>query len=52
MTNQQLMKRAIIAGASIALNYKEKNPTASESEIITYVTKESKRLIKEIEENK
>lgn len=46
-----MIKRVLIAGAGAALNYKERHPKASESEVMSHVTKESKRLIREIEEN-
>lgn len=51
MTKNERMVRALIAGAAITLDYKEKHPKASEAEVISYVTKESKRIISEIEED-
>ena len=52
MKKDEMMKRALIAGAAAALKYKDRNPSAGESEIISHVTKEMEKLIKEIEENK
>lgn len=51
MAKKDVVKRAIIAGASSALNYKERNPRATESEIMSHVTKEMKKLIEDIEED-
>jgi hypothetical protein len=51
MVKNELMKRVFIAGASSALKYKEKNPNATESEIMSNVTKEMKKLIAEIAED-
>ena len=45
-------KRIFIAGAAAALNYKDKNPHATESEIMSHVTREMKEMIKEIGEDK
>jgi len=47
MVEKNLLKRAAIAGASEALKYKEKNPRASDEEIIKHIAKKAK----EIEEN-
>ena len=43
------LKIAIIAGASSAMSYKEKNPSASESEVINHVTKNIKEILEKIE---
>ena len=45
------VKRAVIAGASYALKYKEENERATESEVIIYVTKNIRKIIDDIEEN-
>ena len=45
-----MMQRVFIAGASIALNYKNKNPHASESEIMSHITREMKKSISNITE--
>ena len=52
MKKEEMLKRVFIAGAGAALKYKEKNQSAGESEIMSHVTKEMEKLIKEIEENK
>ena len=44
-------KRIFIAGAAAALNYKERNPHATESEVMSYVTREMKDMIKDIGED-
>ena len=51
MVKNELIKRVFIAGASSALKYKEKNPNASESEVMSHVTKEMRKLIEEIAED-
>jgi hypothetical protein len=51
MVKEDIIKRVFIAGAAAALNYKERNPNASESEVMSHVTKEMKKLIREIEED-
>ena len=51
MKKDEMMKRALIAGAGAALKYKEKNQSAGESEVMSHVTKEMGKLIKEIEED-
>ena len=43
------MKMAIISGASNAIRYKEKNPGATEEEVIKHVTKEVEKILKEID---
>ena len=51
MDIKEMMKRAFIAGASCAIDYKERNPRSSESEIMSHTTEEMRRLLKEIEED-
>ena len=51
MKKEDMLKRAFIAGAGTALKYKEKNQSAGESEIMSHITKEMGRLIKEIGDN-
>ena len=46
------VKRAIIAGASYALKFQEKNPGASESQIMNHVSENLGRIISDIEENR
>ena len=48
---KEIVKRAVIAGAASALKYKERNPKANESETMSYVIKEMKKILREIEEN-
>jgi hypothetical protein len=43
------LKMAIIAGASHAMKYKEKNPHASESEVINYVTGNVREILDNID---
>ena len=43
MDKKEKIKMAIIAGAAVALKYKEEHPGALESEVIGYVTK---RMVK------
>jgi hypothetical protein len=51
MVKKEMMKRVFIAGASSALKYKERNPAASESEVMSQVTKEMAKMIEDIEED-
>ena len=41
---------ALISGASHALKYKEKNPRASEAEILQYVIREASEIINKIDD--
>lgn len=52
MAKDGVIKRVFISGAAAALNYKERHPNASESEVMSYVTKAMGRLIKDIEKDK
>jgi len=49
MKKDEMLKRAFIAGAGTALKYKEKNPSAGESEVMSHITEEMEKLIEEIE---
>ena len=51
MAEKDKVKMAIIAGASYALKFQEKNPGASESKIMDHVSKNLNRIINDIEEN-
>ena len=51
MTKKDKVKMAVIAGASYAMKHKEKNPRASESETMSYVTRNIDKIIKDIEDN-
>ena len=45
------LKVAVIAGASEALKYKDKNPRASDQEIIQHVADKTNEIINNIEED-
>ncbi len=47
---KESLKMAIIAGASKALKYREKNPHATEQEVIQYVNNIADELVGNIEE--
>ena len=49
MAKKDKVQMAVIAGAAQAIKYKEENPKASESEIMSYVTKRMKRIINDLE---
>lgn len=51
MNEKEMMKRAFVAGASCAFDYKEKNPQANEMETMSHVTREMRKLINEIEDD-
>jgi len=51
MSEKDKVKRAIIAGASYALKYQEKNPGASETKVMNYVSENMGKIISDIEEN-
>ncbi len=44
------LKMAVISGAAHAINFKEKNPNATEQEIIQYITKETEKILEKIDE--
>ncbi|MEK6847522.1 MAG: hypothetical protein AABX50_00150 [Nanoarchaeota archaeon] len=50
MVKKETMKMAIVAGAAAAMKYKEKNPNATESEIMNHVTQNMEKIIRDIEE--
>ena len=52
MVKDGVIKRIFIAGAAAALNYKERHPNATESEIMSHITREMDKLIKAIEKDK
>ncbi len=43
------IKMAVISGAAHAMRYKEKNPRASESEVISHVTKKIDEILDKID---
>ncbi|MBI5803445.1 hypothetical protein HY448_02055 [Candidatus Pacearchaeota archaeon] len=47
---KELVKRAVIAGASYAIKHMERNPRANESEVMAKVMKDIKKIVAEIEE--
>lgn len=51
MAQKDKVKMAVIAGASYALRYKERKPSASESEVMSYVTKNMEKIVGDIEED-
>ncbi|MBI4116766.1 hypothetical protein HY449_03425 [Candidatus Pacearchaeota archaeon] len=51
MDEKDTMKRAFVAGASCAFDYKEKNPRATETETMSHVAREMRKLINEIEDD-
>ncbi len=48
--SEDMLKRAFVAGAGSAMNYKDKHPNASESEVMGHVARESRRILEEIQE--
>ena len=44
------IKMAVISGASNAIRYKEKNPGATEEEVIKHVTKKVDEILKKIDD--
>ncbi|MDE1848725.1 MAG: hypothetical protein KGH55_01700 [Nanoarchaeota archaeon] len=47
--NGEIIKRAVISGAAHALKFKEKNPSASDSEALREVVRELETIIREID---
>jgi len=50
MADTRKLKIAIATGASEALRYKERNPHASDSEVLGHITKKMNEIISNIEE--
>jgi hypothetical protein len=46
---EDIMKRAVVAGASRALRYKERHPAESESDILKKVMADMRTIIEEID---
>jgi len=46
-----MIKRIVIAGVSCALDYREKYPKSSQSEVMTYVSRELNHIIRNIEDD-
>lgn len=51
MAKKDEMKMAVVAGASYAIEYKERNPRATESEIMNHVNQQMAKIIEDIENN-
>lgn len=47
--DEKRLKMAIISGAAHALRFKEKNPRATEQEILQYVTAEADEILEKID---
>lgn len=47
---EQKLRMAVISGASYALRYKDKNPHATEQEILKEVSKEARKIAAEIDD--
>lgn len=47
--NEDIMKRAVIAGASHAIRYKEEHPSDSEQDVLKHVMKNLRTIIEEID---
>ena len=50
MVEDKRIKMAVIAGAALAIKYKEKNPFWTESQILQKITKELNSTVEKIEE--
>ena len=49
MKEKDDLKRVVIAGASAALKYKEKNSGATDEEVIKHITKHAKEIVENID---
>ena len=49
MADKSLLKRAVIAGASEALKYKEENTRASDEEVLKHITNKAKEIADNID---
>ena len=48
MGEKEMVKMAVIAGASYALRYKGEHPRATEAEVMSYVAGETNKIIHEL----
>lgn len=48
--DEKRIKIAVIAGASSALKYKERNPRATEQEILQHITSETNLILSRIDD--
>ena len=46
--NEEIIKRAVIAGASHAIRYKEQHPSESEQDVLKQVMRNLRTIIEEI----
>ena len=46
--NEEIIKRAVIAGASHAIRYKEEHPSESEQDVLKQVMRNLRTIIEEI----
>ncbi len=49
MVKEKQLKMAVIAGASHALKYKEKNFRATEEEVLQHISKNTDKIIKQMD---
>ena len=49
--DKEMIKRIVIAGVSCALDYKEKYPKSSQSDVMTFVSRELNHIIRNVEED-
>lgn len=47
--NSKKLKMAVISGAAKAIRYKERNPRATEPEVIQHITKNVSEILEKIE---
>lgn len=47
--NEEVLKRAVIAGASHALRFKEENPMDSEEQVLQQVMRDLRSIINEVD---
>jgi hypothetical protein len=51
MADSYKLKMAVISGASNALKFKDKNPNATEQEILQHITDNASEIIAKIEDS-
>ena len=49
MVDRKELKMALIIGASHAVQYKEKNPRATESEVLQHISKEANSIVEKMD---
>lgn len=49
MSKEDMIKRAVIAGASHAIRYKEQHPSESEQNVLKHVMQNLRTIIEEID---